>query len=282
MLRHVMARQMASEENVAEKENVAKEEQEPVKKSRISVSVGALVYFETAYLSSSGTLSYTKPVAEQVAWLNLGLGDFGYLLTDGWLCSVLNGQTDHVHRRAFYCYEGTVRYGYVMRFAETMKLDTNAGLLWDWLGGYEVHPGTPLAVIAVQHFRNPVLTPYWNLLHRFDDNRYVRIRTGVEHPFEPVDSVKLTPFVEAIWGDPARYRRIYGESPSCRFLNGAYMTGVVGLLADWRFADNWYVWGRFRQFMTVNPVARSLAQKKDTIVHHTDYSIYGIGIGCRF
>ena len=277
-----MARPAAEAAVEGEEEQEPAENQEPAKASWFSVSGGVRAYFETAYLSSSGTLSYTKPVAEQVAWLNFGLGDYGYVFTDGWLCSVLNSETDHVHRRAFYCYEGTVRYGYVVRFTESLRLDTNAGLLWDWLGGYEVHPGTPLAILAVQHLRNPVLTPYWNLLHRFDDNRYVRIRTGVERPFEPLDSVKLTPFAEAIWGDASRYRRIYGDSPSYRFLNGAYMVGVAGLLVDWSLTDHWYVWGRFRQFFTINPAARSLARKKDTIVHHTDYSIYGIGVGCRF
>ena len=246
------------------------------------VSVGARAYFESAYMSSSGTLSYTKPVAEQVAWLSANFGDFGYAVMDGWLCSVLNGQTDAIHRRAFYCYEGTARYGYVLRFTENIGLDTNGGLLWDWLGGYEKYPGTPLAIIAMQHLRNPILTPYWNLLHRFDDNRYVRIRCGVEKPFYPIKSLKLTPYVESIWGDASRYRRVYGASPSYRFLNGSYMVGVAGLIVEWYFSDHWYVWGRFRQFVTVNPAARSLAHKRDTVVHHTDYSMYGIGIGCRF
>ena len=246
------------------------------------VSGGARAYFESAYFSSSGTLSYTKPVAEQVAWINANLGDYGYLLADGWLCSALNGQTDHVHRRAFYCFEGTARYGYDLKFTDDIHLDTNGGLLWDWLGGYRAHHGTPLAVYARQHLRNPVLTPYWNLLHRFDDNRYVRIRTGVEHPFSPLESVKIVPYVESIWGDAARYRRVYGDSPSYRFLNGAYMVGVTGFVAEWRFTEHWYLWFRFRQFFTVNPAARSLAKRRDTIVHHTDYSIYGLGLGVRF
>ncbi len=246
------------------------------------VSVGARVYFESAYMSSSGTLSYTKPVAEQVAWLNANLGDFGYAIVDGWLCSALNGQTDHVHRRAFYCFEGTARYGYALNIADSVKLDTNGGLLWDWLGGYERHTGTPLAILAMQHLRNPIVTPYWNLLHRFDDSRYVRIRCGVERAFSPMEQVTLRPYVESIWGDASRYKRIYGESPSYRFLNGSYMVGVVGLLAEWRLSEHWYVWGRFRQFLTVNPAARSIARQRDTILHHTDYSIYGIGIGCRF
>ena len=246
------------------------------------VSVGARAYFESAYFSSSGTLSYTKPVAEQVAWLTANFGDFGYFTTDGWLCSILNGQTDHIHRRAFYCYEGTVRYGYALRFTDSLCLDTNGGLLWDWLGGYEKHPGTPLAIYAMQHFRNPIVTPYWNLLHLFEDSRYVRIRTGFERSFRPIVSLKLTPHIEAIWGDASRYRRIYGDSPSYRFLNGAYMVGVTGLIAEWSFSEHWYLWFRFRQFITVNPAAHSLAKRRDTIVHHTDYSIYGIGIGCRF
>ena len=250
----------------------------------VKLAVGARAYFESAYLSSSGTLSYTKPVAEQVAWLHASLGRFGYVLTDGWLCSALNGQTDHIHRRPFYCYEGTVRYGYAWRFDEdgNYALDTNGGLLWDWLGGYEGHPGTPLAILAVERFRNPYLTPYWNLLHRFDDNRYTRIRTGVEHPFRPIESLLLTPYVEAIWGDASRYRIVYGDSPSYRFLNGAYMAGVAGLLVEWTFVEHWYVWGRFRQFVTVNPAARGLAHRRSSMVHHTDHSIYGIGLGCRF
>ena len=246
------------------------------------VSGGVRAYFESAYFSSSGTLSYTKPVAEQVAWINANLGDYGYILADGWLCSVLNGQTDHIHRRAFYCFEGTARYGYDLKFTDNISLDTNGGLLWDWLGGYAINPGTPLAIYAVQHFRNPIVTPYWNLLHRFDDNRYVRIRTGFERSFRPIESLKFTPHIEAIWGDASRYRRIYGESPSYRFLNGAYMVGVTGLIAEWNFTEHWYLWFRFRQFITVNPAAHSLAKRRDTIVHHTDYSIYGIGIGCRF
>ncbi len=246
------------------------------------VSVGARAYFESAYFSSSGTLSYTKPVAEQVAWLTANFGDFGYFTADGWLCSILNGQTDHVHRRAFYCFEGTARYGYALRFTDNLCLDTNGGLLWDWLGGYEKHPGTPLAIYAMQHFRNPIVTPYWNLLHRFDENRYVRIRTGFERSFRPIESLKVTPHIEAIWGDPSRYKRIYGESPSYCFLNGAYMVGVTGLIAEWSFTEHWYLWFRFRQFITVNPAARSLAKRRDTIVHHTDYSIYGLGVGCRF
>lgn len=248
----------------------------------VTVSVGARAYFESAYMSSSGTLSYTKPVAEQVAWVNANLKDFGYVVMDGWLCSVLNGQTDSIHRRAFYCYEGTARYGYVLGFTDNIRLDTNGGLLWDWLGGYENHPGTPLAIIAMQYLRNPIITPYWNLLHRFDDNRYVRIRCGVEQPFKPLESLTLRPYVESIWGDASRYRRIYGDSPSYCFLNGAYMVGVVGLLVEWNITEHWYLWGRFRQFLTVNPAARSLAHQRDTIVHHTDYSIYGIGVGCHF
>ena len=66
--------------------------------------IGAMAraYFESAYLSSGGTLSYTEPVAEQTASLTAYLGPYGRVFTDMWLCSVLNAQTDGIHRRAFY------------------------------------------------------------------------------------------------------------------------------------------------------------------------------------
>ena len=172
-----------------------------------SVSGGARAYFESAYLSSSGTLSYTKPVAEQVAWINADLGDYGYILADGWLCSALNGQTDDVHRRAFYCFEGTTRYGYNLKFTGDIALHTNGGLLWDWLGGYEAHHGTPLAVYAMQHLRNPILTPYWNLLHRFDDNRW-RVhgrRDGFRRGMAlHQELVSLVPLPPVLHGEPGR------------------------------------------------------------------------------
>ncbi len=66
------------------------------------------------------------------------------------------------------------------------------------------------------------------MLYRFDDNRYVRISTGVEYPFLPLKSVKIVPYIESIWGDAVRYKRVYGDSASYRFLNGAYTVGVTG------------------------------------------------------
>ena len=74
---------------------------------------------------------------------------------------------------------------------------------------------------------------------------------------------------------------------TCRWLR---LTGIqsdsvkvgTGFVAEWRFTEHWYLWFRFRQFFTVNPAARSLAKRRDTIVHHTDYSIYGLGLGVRF
>ena len=83
----------------------------------LQLNGGVRAYFESGYISSSGRLAYTKPVAEQWGFLRIKHEDFGWLMTDGWLCSILNDQTDNVHRRAFYCYEGTVTYGNALRFS---------------------------------------------------------------------------------------------------------------------------------------------------------------------
>ena len=42
---------------------------------------GARAYFESGYISSSGRLTYTKPVAEQTAYLQVRHEDFGWLMT---------------------------------------------------------------------------------------------------------------------------------------------------------------------------------------------------------
>lgn len=71
------------------------------------VSFSARAYFESAYLSSGGGLTYTEPVAEQYAVLTAHLRDYGRVWIDAWICSALNDQADHIHRRYGYICEDT-------------------------------------------------------------------------------------------------------------------------------------------------------------------------------
>ena len=60
------------------------------------------------------------------------------------------------------------------------------------------------------------------------------------------------------------------------------MVGVRGFVGEWSVAERGGRWFRINKIFTGNPDARALRHKPGTIVHHTDYSIYGIGLGFRF
>jgi len=243
---------------------------------------GARAYFETGYISSSGRLGYTKPVAEQIGYLKLQHDDFGWLATDAWLSSALNDQTDDVHRRAFYCYEGTVTYGNAVRFSEDVSLSAWGGMIWDWLGGYKKRVGVPFGWICEFRLSNPYLTPYVNGLGFVEYSTWVRVRVGVNHTFWLTETLSLTPFLEATWGDPARYRSNYGGETDGKFLGGSLMFAGPGFISEWKFNDPFYLWFRYRQFILVDPDARDLIDQSDAPTAKKSHPVFGIGVGFRF
>ena len=243
---------------------------------------GARAYFESAYVSSSGRLGYTRPVAEQWGFASVRHEDFGWLMTDAWLCSVLNDQTDDVHRRAFYCYEGTVTYGNALALSDDVVLSGWGGMIWDWLGGYKSHVGTPFGWITEFRLSNPYVTPYVNGLGFIEHSTWVRVRVGISRAFRPLDALSVAPFVEATWGDPARYRANYGAETDGDFLGGSIMFGSVGVVVEWAFCDPFYLWGRYRQFILIDPDARDLMEESAAPTARKSYPVFGLGVGFRF
>lgn len=243
---------------------------------------GARAYFETAYISSSGRLSYTQPVTEQWGFVSLNHEDWGWLMTDAWLCSALNGQTDSVHRRAFYCYEGTVTYGNAVRLSPDVRLSAWGGMIWDWLGGYKSDVGTPFGWISEFRLANPYLTPYLNALGFIEHSTWVRIRCGVNRAFRVFDTLTLTPFVEATWGDADRYYSNFGVETDRPFLGGSLMFMSAGLVGEWAFWEPFYLWARYRQYALVDPDARRAVRNTDSPLAKIDYPVFGLGVGFRF
>lgn len=251
----------------------------------ITYGGGVRAYFESAYVSSSGGLNYTRPVAEQYADFFVRIGDFGRISTDMWVASDLAGQKQDVHQRAFYCWEGTLMYGYDFAFDDDRRyvLDSSAGILWDWLLGYRSHCDIPIFWYYRQAFENPWVTPYWNGLGLFEGGeRNCRFLTGVRHGFRPVDDVTLSPFFEAVFGDRVRFEKIYGGEPDDRIPGGSLMSVRPGMLLKWNFLSSWYLWGRYRHYIVVDPEARSLARARGNVNDKMHYPIFGLGVGVRF
>ena len=248
----------------------------------IQLHGGARAYFESAYQSSSGRISYTKPVAEQWGFLSVEHEDYGQLATDFWLGSALNDQTDSSHRRAFYCYEGTLTYGNSLHIADDVKISAWGGSIWDWLGGYKSRVGTPAGWITEFKLDNPFATPYINALGFFTGTAWTRIRFGLRRTFRPFDSFAVIPFADTTWGDGDRFQFNYGEVTDRPFLRGSMMFVNVGLIAEWTFYENFYLWGRFKQYVLIDDQARRLMRKSDAPTARTELSMFGLGVGFRF
>ena len=243
---------------------------------------GARAYFESAYVSSSGRLSYTQPVAEQWGYANLSHKDFGWIDTDCWIGSALNNETDSVHRRAFYCYEGTLTYGNKFSFTDDLSIRAWGGLIWDWLGGYKSDVGTQIGWIAELRFENPVLTPYINGLGFFEETTWVRFRMGVCRRFKPCETVAIVPYADAIWGDSSRYRSNFGIDADGQFFGGSLMCSIVGVVVEWSFHQNCYLWGRYRHYLLIDSNARDAVERSDSRTARKDMPVFGLGIGVRF
>lgn len=240
--------------------------------------------FETAYLSSSGTLCDTKPVSLQNLDWNLDLAGYGRLWGYGCFLSMLHDAQHELHRPAFNEFEGGVFYGYDWRINDTFTFSQSAGGVWNPLFGYRNgNDDTLWEYRYFQSLENPYLTPFWDILGMISPKPdWARIRMGVRCAFDLTENLTLTPSVEAVWGDPMRFKVRYGENPDTRFLGGTFVSTTVALKLEWRFAENWSCWVKVRQFDTVNSQARRCERSKSAYWARPDWTIGTVGIGYWF
>lgn len=240
--------------------------------------------FETGYLSTSGTLCDTRPTALQNLDWNFYLGDYGRFYGYGAFLSMLHDKQHELHRPAFNEFEGGVFYGYDWKLSEDVTFFNGAGGVWNPLFGYRNgYDDTLWEYRYFQSLENPYLTPFWDILGMISPKpSWARIRMGVRRKFALTDWLFLTPMLEAVWGDPHRFCVRYGEEPNHEFLGGAFITTTAGLLLEWRVSEHWSIWGKVRQFDTVNRQARNLEKEKTAYWAKTDCTIFTLGVGYDF
>lgn len=237
---------------------------------------------ETGYLSSSGVLLDTRPVAEQELDATLHLAEYGRLTACGWIISSLHGGRDHINRRAFYLFEATVGYGYDLTLSDSLDMVNEVGFVWDSPWGYKHYCQEEVGWWFRQSLENPIIVPYAETIGLFTPDRWLRISVGVRRSFPLGDSVAVTPFVETTWGDADRFCAYYGELPSHRFLGGAFMTMTPGIKVEWNFAENWIAWFRFREFITVDSQAREIVNGWHEYFEQNDAEIFTVGLSYFF
>ena len=236
---------------------------------------------ETGYLSSSGVLLDTRPVAEQQLDATVHLAEYGRLTACGWAISSLHGGRDHLNRRAFYLFEATAGYGYDVTISDSFDLVNEVGFVWDSPWGYKHYSQEEVAWWFRQSVENPVLVPYIEAIGLFTPDRWLRIAFGIRRGFRWGDFT-LTPSVETVWGDADRFYVCYDDVPSHRFLGGAFMTVMPGIRLDWNFAKGWNVWFRFREFITVDPQARQWVNNQSEYYIQNEAEIFTLGVSYSF
>ena len=121
--------------------------------------------FETAYLSTSGTLCDSRPTALQNLDWTYHLGDYGKFYGYGAFLSMLHDRQHELHRPAFNEFETGAFYGYDWKITEDVTFFNGAGGVWNPLFGYRNgYDDTLWEFRYFQSLENPYLTPYWDTL----------------------------------------------------------------------------------------------------------------------
>ena len=248
----------------------------------VDLDVRGSALVESGYLSTSGYLVDTRPSAEQMLEETLWLGAYGRLTACEWVISALHGGRDVDHRRAFYLSEVTTGYGYDITLSESVDFVNEVGVVWDSPIGYRDYSQEEVGWWFRQSVENPVLVPYTETIGLIAPDRWLRIALGVRHDIRLGERFVLTPCVETVWGDADRYYACYEDTPSCRFLGGAFMTLTPGCKLTWRIDDSWTVWLRFREFITIDGQAREYVRRQSEYYMQTDASIITVGVSFDF
>ena len=239
--------------------------------------------FETAYLSTSGTLCDTRPTSLQNLDWTVLLGDYGKLYGYCAFLSMLHDKQHELHRPAFNEFEGGAFYGYDWKLSEDVTFFNGAGGVWNPLFGYRNgYDDTLWEFRYFQSLENPYLTPYWDTLTLIEPGQWTRLRFGVRRDFELTETLTLSAWVDGVWGDKRRFKARYGDEPNHPFLGGAFCTTTVGLQLTWRFAENWLVYAKVRQLDTVNSQARRAEKRKTVYWARRDIAIGTIGVAYEF
>ena len=239
--------------------------------------------FESAYLSSSGTLCDTRPTALQNLDWAVHFGDYGKLYGYGCFLSMMHDRQHELHRPAFNEFEGGAFYGYDWKITDDVTFFNGAGGVWNPLFGYRNgYDDTLWEFRYFQSLQNPYLTPYWDTLTLIEPGQWTRLRFGVRRDFDLTDSLKFSAWIDGVWGDNRRCEARYGDRPEYQFFGGAFCTSTVGLQLTWRFAERWLVYAKIRQFDTLDRRGRRAEKKKTDYWARRDIAIATLGIACDF
>lgn len=245
-----------------------------------NLSLRAYSEVGSGYISTSGNISDTRPVAIECVSGDLKLEDYGKIGGYVWTISKLHGKRDDTYRRAFYEFEMGVWYAYDWVISQNCSIDSTFTPIWDITPGVKSANHVTQELQVTQSLENPFLQPYYSLLYGYAPDHWFRIRMGVRKNFQLFNGVSILPGVETIYSDNRRYEKRYGREPESRLEGFSSIISYVTI--KWDFADNWNIYFRIKQYDLIGRNARAALRSDSAYYSKTDYAIYTLGIGCNF
>ena len=237
----------------------------------------------SAYISTSGGLSDTRPVSSHTLRLRQNLGGMGFLDGYMWSISALHNKQHDRHGQLFYWLEGALHYGYDLPLWEGTRLQTKAGPYCGLPLDY-VHEHNPsLGASVEQRFDNPYVTPYWGGIWLCEPSHKGRVKAGLIKGFDLGNNLYLSLFVQSTWMDRRRYRARYGTAIKERsFMGGAVAFILFGLQLDWKFSDNLIFYAALSQYDVINRQARDAIKSSGHYYDKCDWPLAKVGVRLTF
>ena len=231
----------------------------------------------SAYITASGSVCDSRPIATQELDWRFNLGDYGWIDGYGWFVSSLHDKQHPEHRELFSEFEGACHYGYDFQLADGVALSPFAGMLWNPQIGYKHVTDRYWGEHFGASLKNPYVMPYVSVLTMHQPTPCARARIGVKRDFPLTDSITVTPFAETVWANHRRYLMRYGDDPVHGFIHGAFITTTSGLKVQWHITRNLAVYCRVRQFDTIDSHARRRVKDKTQYYSRRDLTVVAAG-----
>lgn len=232
----------------------------------------------SAYISTSGGLSDTRPVSTHTLGMRQNLGGFGFLDGYIWSISALHDKQRDKHGQLFYWLEGAAHYGYNLPLWEGTLLQTKAGPYCGLPLDY-VHEHNPsLGLSVAQRFDNPYVIPYWGGIWLCEPSHKGRVKAGLVKGFELLDDLTLSVYFQPTWMDHRRYRARYGSAIEEKTIMGGAVAFILfGMQLDWKFSDDLRFYAAVSQYDVVNRQARDSIKSSGHYYDKCDWPLLKMG-----
>ena len=104
---------------------------------------------------------------------------------------------------------------------------------------------------------------------------------GVQHVFEPTETVAVTPFFQTDWGSDSMFTAKYGRPPDGRY-GGGLSALTTGVRMVWWFHDNYSLYVQAEEFALVNEEIRRCNRRRNAVNNQNERFVVTVGVAFRF